>query len=87
MKEESNPNSKYFRVLEKIIATRIEHGITQLNIGNITIQENTSYGDVASTIEHLNTNITIDADKYMYHGQTIHRLAHEYYERNHNNKL
>ena len=43
--------------------------ITQFNIGNITIQENTSYRDVASTITHLNTNITIDADKYMYHGQ------------------
>ena len=58
--------------------------ITQFNIGNITIQENTDYKDVASTIEHLNTNITIDADKYLYHGQSIHRLAHDYYERNHN---
>ena len=34
MKEESNPNSKCFTVLEKIIATRIEHGITQLNIAD-----------------------------------------------------
>ena len=58
--------------------------ITQFNIGNITIQENTSYEDVASTIEHLNTNITIDVDKYLYHGQSIQRLAHEYYERNNN---
>ena len=33
MKEESNANSKYYNVLEKIIATRIEYGITQLNSG------------------------------------------------------
>jgi len=31
VKEESNANSKYFNVLEKIIATRIECRITQLN--------------------------------------------------------
>jgi DNA-binding XRE family transcriptional regulator len=31
VKEESNANSKYYNVLEKIIATRIECRITQLN--------------------------------------------------------
>jgi len=57
--------------------------ITQFDINNMTIQENTSYYDVNSTIQTLNTNNP--ATPYIYHGQTIHRLAHEYYERNHNN--
>ncbi|WP_198519810.1 helix-turn-helix domain-containing protein [Polaribacter sp. ALD11] len=34
MKEKSNANSKYFAVLEKIIATRVEYGITQMNIAD-----------------------------------------------------
>ena len=32
-------------------------------------------------IQKLNSNTT---EEYIYHGQSIHRLAHEYYERNHN---
>ena len=56
--------------------------IIQFDINNITIQENTDYREVVSTIETLNKNISIEDDKYIYHGQTIHRLAHEYYERN-----
>ncbi len=60
--------------------------ITQFDIHNLTIQENTSYYDVASTIQTLNTNRPEDnsvATPYIYHGQTIHRLAHEYYEKHH----
>jgi hypothetical protein len=57
--------------------------ITQFDINNMTIQENTSYYDVASTIQTLNSNNP--ATPYIYHGQTIHRLAHEYYEINYNN--
>ncbi|WP_189663003.1 helix-turn-helix domain-containing protein [Polaribacter sp. IC073] len=34
MKEESNANSKYFAALEKIVATRVESGITQINIAD-----------------------------------------------------
>ena len=30
-------------------------------------------------------NIVLDNDKYIYHGHSIHRLAHEYYEHNFNN--
>ena len=58
--------------------------IIQFDINNITIQENTDYREVASTIETLNKNINPEDNKYIYHGQTIHRLAHEYYERNFN---
>jgi len=60
---------------------RTDHSrITQFDIGNVTIQENTDYKAVASTIERLNSSTT---EEYVYHGQSIHRLAHEYYERNH----
>ena len=55
--------------------------IVQFNIKNITIQENTTYKDVASTIEKLNV---MESPAYLYHGQSIHRLAHEYYEQNYN---
>jgi len=54
--------------------------IIQFDIGNLTIQENTDYRAVESTIKKLNSNTT---EEYIYHGQSIHRLAHEYYERNH----
>jgi len=61
---------------------RTDHSrIIQFDIGNMTIQENTGYIAVASTIQKLNSNTT---EEYIYHGQSIHRLAHEYYERNHN---
>ena len=50
----------------------------------MTIQENINYREVVSTIERLNSTITSDAERYIYHGQPIHRLAHEYYERNYN---
>ena len=50
----------------------------------MTIQENTDYREVASTIETLNRNIVSDEDKYIHHGRSIHRLAFEYYERNYN---
>ena len=55
--------------------------IVQFNINGITIQENPTYKDVSSTIDKLNFN---QEQKYVYHGQSIHRLAHEYYERNYN---
>ena len=58
--------------------------IIQFDIGHMTIQENINYREVASTIERLNSTITSDAERYVYHGQPLHRLAHEYYERNHN---
>jgi hypothetical protein len=45
----------------------------------LTIQENTSYNDVAATIQTLNA-ISSNTTPYIYTGQTIHRLAHEYYE-------
>ena len=54
--------------------------IIQFDIGNLTIQENTDYRAVEPTIKKLNSNTT---EEYIYHGQSIHRLAHEYYERNH----
>ena len=57
--------------------------IVQFDINNMTIQENTDYTEVASTIETLNKDSVLDNDKYNYHGQYIHRLAHEYHERNH----
>ncbi len=58
--------------------------ITQFDIiqYKVTIQENASYNDVNATIQTLNSQIS---NTYIYHGQTIHRLAHEYYETNYNN--
>ena len=58
--------------------------IIQFYINNMTIQENTDYREVVSTIDILNKDIVSDKDKYFYHGQSIHRLAFEYYEQNHN---
>ncbi len=54
--------------------------ITQFDIiqYKLTIQENVSYNDVNSTIQTLNSQIS---NTYIYNGQTIHRLAHEYYEK------
>ena len=54
--------------------------ITQFDIVQykLTIQENASYNDATSTIQTLNSQIS---NTYIYHGQTIHRLAHEYYEK------
>lgn len=49
--------------------------IIQFDINNMTIQENTDYKEVVSTIDILNTDIVSDKDKYFYHGQSIHRLA------------
>ena len=67
---------------------RTDHSlITQFDIGEITIQENTDYKEVASTIERLNLTITSETEQYIYHGQSIHRLAYEYYERNHNKEF
>ena len=57
---------------------RIENNlVTQFNIKSITIQENPTYREVESTMEKLNVSAS---PKYLYHGQSIHRLAHEYYE-------
>ena len=53
--------------------------IVQFNIGSVTIQENATYKDVALTIDKLNLMLTNQEPKYMYNGQSIHRLAHEYY--------
>ena len=50
----------------------------------MTFQENPTYKDVSSTIDKLNLMLTYQEPKYFYHGQSIHRLAHEYYERNYN---
>ena len=58
--------------------------IVQFNIGSVTIQEHATYNDVALTINTLNLMLTNQEPKYMYNGQSIHRLAHEYYERNYN---
>ena len=55
--------------------------VTQFNIKHITIQEKPTYREVVSTIEKLNVTAS---PKYLYHGQSIHRLAHEYYERDYN---
>ncbi len=55
--------------------------ITQFEIVQykLTIQENASYNDVNSTIQTLDSQIS---NTYIYNGQSIHRLAHEYYEKN-----
>ena len=58
--------------------------IIQFDIGHMTIQEHVNYREVASTIERLHSTMTSEADRYVYHGQSIHKLAQEYYERNHN---
>ena len=59
----------------------MEYGrVIQFNIGNITIQENVNYKEVRNTITRINQNITID--KYIYCGQSLQRIAHEYFERN-----
>ena len=64
---------------------RTDHSlITQFDIGDITIQETTDYKEVASTIERLNLTIASETEQHVYHGQSIHRLAYEYYERKHN---
>jgi hypothetical protein len=61
---------------------RVENNfVTQFNIKGITIQENETYKEVESTIERLNITAF---PKYLYHGQSIHRLANEYYEMNYN---
>ena len=49
--------------------------VYQFNIGNITIQENKDYNTVAETIDTLNSELELNAEKYIYHGQSIHRLA------------
>ena len=58
--------------------------IVQFDINNMTIQENTDYRETASTIETLNKYIVLDEEGYFCHGQSILRLAFEYYERNYN---
>ena len=58
--------------------------VIQFNINNMTIQENTRYKEVIATIDVLNQNIASTDEQYFYHGQSIHRLAFEYYERNYN---
>jgi hypothetical protein len=61
---------------------RIENNlVTQFNIKSITIQENPTYREVESTIEKLNVTAS---PKYLYHGQSIHRLAQKYYGINYN---
>ena len=55
--------------------------IIQFDIDSITIQENIDYREVTSTIDVLNENINLECDKYIYHGQSLHRLAFEYYEK------
>ena len=59
-----------------------DNKIVQFNIGDITIQENPTFKDVCLTIDKLNLMLTHQESKYFYHGQSIHRLAYEYYERN-----
>jgi hypothetical protein len=55
-----------------------EHGqITQFNIENITIQENLHYDNVKETLDKL-------GDDWIYSGQSIQRLAHEYYNKHYN---
>ena len=61
-----------------------DNKIVQFNIRGMTFQENPTYKDVSSTIDKLNLTLTYQEPKYFYHGQSIHRLAHEYYERNYN---
>ena len=58
--------------------------LAQFNISGMTFQENPTYRDVSSTIDKLNLMLTYQEPKQLYHGQPIHRLAHEYYERNYN---
>ena len=61
-----------------------DNKIVQFNIRGMTFQENPTYKDVSSTIDKLNLLLTYQEPKYFYHGQSIHRLAHEYYERQYN---
>ena len=49
--------------------------VYQFNIGNVTIQENKDYTAVAETMDILNSELDPNAEKYIYHGQSIHRLA------------
>jgi len=56
--------------------------VYQFNIGDITIQENKDYNAVAETIDTLNSELDPNAEKYIYHGQSVHILAKSYYDRN-----
>ena len=82
-------NELFYCLLKKNLLynknVRTDNGqIIQFDINKITIQENTDYKEVATTIDTLNKDINLDEDKYIYHGQSIHRLAFEYYECNFN---
>lgn len=50
----------------------------------MTTQGNTDYREVASTIEILNKDVVSRDGEYIFDNQSIHRLAHEYYEGNYN---
>ena len=59
--------------------------VIQFDILDMTIQENTSYRHVIATIDTSNQNMASTEEQYFCHGQCIHRLALEYYERNYDN--
>ena len=56
--------------------------VYQFNIGDITIQENKDHNVVGETIDALNSELEPNEDKYINHGQSTHRSAKEYYDRN-----
>ena len=74
---------KHGKLFNKKDCVRMDDSrVHQFNIGDITIQENKDCNDVAETIDTLNSELDPTAEKYIYHGQSIHRLAKGYYDRN-----
>ena len=61
--------------------------IVGFKMGHILLEENPSYHTVKYTMETLNINIGNDSLKYNYTGQSIHRLAYQYYTNNYDKNI
>ena len=74
---------KFGKLFNKKDCVRMESSrVYQFNIDNITIQENKDYNAVAETMAILNSELQPNVEKFIYCGQSIHRLAKSYYDRN-----
>ena len=61
--------------------------IISFQMGCITLEENTNYEDIRYTIDELNLKIEDNNLKYNYTGQSIHRLAYQYFTNNYDKNI
>jgi hypothetical protein len=78
-------NSYFYDLLERKLVygakvTIRDHRVTRFSLSeNIIYEENVDYMDVKCTIDELNDGVAVEKQKYVYTGQPLHMLAHEYY--------